>query len=111
MKGFPGRDATAIWKWIEANVDEPVGRQMLVAGGRSDQVDPIRPDAARGEIVQQPGLEKEGMDASMTPSRCVLSVSTSELLRDCVALSPLTPRVSCLPWGRARRPRQADGLR
>ena len=38
--------------------ERPVGRQMFVAGGRSDQVDTVRGDAARGEVVQQLRLDR-----------------------------------------------------
>jgi hypothetical protein len=30
-----------MWKWIEANVDLTIGRQVFLAGGRSHQAYPI----------------------------------------------------------------------
>src|SRR6185437_6159311 len=42
VEGFPGRDAAAMRKRIEADVDEAIGGEMFFARGRSHQAHAIR---------------------------------------------------------------------
>ena len=52
-------------KWIEADVDQPIGGEMLLAGGRSYQAQAIRRDAVGRESFVEPGLYRNVVEQAI----------------------------------------------